>query len=52
MENVISNRVTLPGVTVVKKIILPPNKGKKNRPFKFFSGGCTLGEIWKTSVKG
>jgi len=48
----ISKLVTLPGVTVVGKIVLPAKKNAsrnvgKKRSFKLFNGGSTLGEQFK-----
>lgn len=40
---IISNLVTLPGVTIIGKITLP----KKKKNFKPFSGGATIGERLK-----
>lgn len=49
METII-NKVTLPGVTVVGKIILPTKKAgarPAKKYFKPFSGGATLAERMK-----
>jgi len=53
---IISHTAKLPGLTVVGKINLSKTSSKKRsngkkRFFKPFSGGYTLGEVWKNATK-